>query len=104
VQVWNRHAEDLWGVRHDEAVDHHFLALDIGLPTEQLIPALRGALGVGGSRARLELDAVNRRGRSITCVTTVMPLVSRSSDDGHGARGAIVLMQDAASDGAEGGG
>ena len=25
VQVWNRHAEDLWGLRSDEAVDNHFL-------------------------------------------------------------------------------
>ncbi|NUT55004.1 MAG: chemotaxis protein CheR, partial [Thermoleophilia bacterium] len=36
VQVWNRHAEDLWGVRADEALDQHLQALDIGLPTEQL--------------------------------------------------------------------
>ena len=51
VQVWNRRAEDLWGLRPDEAVDNHFLGLDIGLPSEQLAPALRAVLG-GDERAR----------------------------------------------------
>ena len=32
VQVWNPRAEDLWGLRADEAFDKHFLSLDIGLP------------------------------------------------------------------------
>ena len=36
VQVWNHRAEDLWGLREDEAVEHHFLSLDIGLPAEPL--------------------------------------------------------------------
>ena len=80
-------------MRQDEAVDHHFLALDIGLPTEQLAPALRAALSDGGERIRVELDAVNRRGRAISCVTTVMPLHA-ADGDGTTARGAIVLMQD----------
>jgi two-component system CheB/CheR fusion protein len=32
IQLWNRRAEDLWGVRSDEAVGQPLLALDIGLP------------------------------------------------------------------------
>ena len=91
IQVWNQRAEDLWGLRQDEVVDHHLLALDIGLPTEQLVPALRAALG-GGDRQDVELEAVNRRGRSIVCHTTVMPLLSGESDPQ--VRGAIVLMND----------
>ena len=59
VQVWNRRAEDLWGLRADEAVDNHFLSLDIGLPSEQLAPALRAVLG-GAQRAR---DARARGGQ-----------------------------------------
>ena len=66
-------AEDLWGLRQDEAVGQHFLALDIGLPTERLAPVLRGVLGgTGEARAEIELEAVNRRGRAITCSATVM--------------------------------
>src|SRR5205085_5394682 len=44
VQVWNRRAEDLWGLRPVEAVDNHFLSLDIGLPSEELASALRAVL------------------------------------------------------------
>ena len=50
VQVWNRHAEELWGVRPDEAVENHFLGLDIGLPAERLAPALRAVLSGASER------------------------------------------------------
>ena len=76
VQVWNHRAEDLWGLRFDEAVDNHFLSLDIGLPSEQLAPALRAVLSGGSERETRELKAVNRRGRAIVCAATVLPLLS----------------------------
>jgi two-component system CheB/CheR fusion protein len=91
IQIWNERAEDLWGLRQDEAVDHHLHSLDIGLPTERLVPALRAALGAG-ARKDVELEAVNRRGRAIVCQITVMPLVSGDGDSE--VRGAIVLMDD----------
>jgi two-component system CheB/CheR fusion protein len=92
VLVWNRRAEDLWGVRPDEAVEHHFLSLDIGLPTDRLASALRAVLLGQSDRERVELDAVNRRGRAITCATSVLPL--RLADgDGEPPRGAIILME-----------
>jgi hypothetical protein len=94
-------AEDVWGLRQDEAVDHHLLSLDIGLPTEQLAPALRAALG-GGERQDVELEAIDRRGRTIVCRTTVMPLLDGDSDGDQPVRGAIVLMSDEP-DGADGG-
>ncbi len=99
VLVWNQHAEDLWGIRQDEAVGQHFLALDIGLPTERLAPVLRGVLGgKGDERAELEMEAVNRRGRAITCAATVMAFAD--GDGGRRPAGAIVLMRDAPHDGA----
>jgi two-component system, chemotaxis family, CheB/CheR fusion protein len=93
VQIWNDRAEDLWGLRQDEAVDHHLLSLDIGLPVERLAVPLRSVLGGASEREESLLDAVNRRGRTIRCTTTILPLVS-ASGDGHGVRGAIVLMED----------
>jgi two-component system CheB/CheR fusion protein len=94
IQVWNQRAEDLWGLRQDEAVDNHLLSLDIGLPIEQLVPALRAAL-TGGNRQDVELEAVNRRERTIVCQTTVMPLMAGNGGDGEArVRGAIVLMND----------
>jgi two-component system, chemotaxis family, CheB/CheR fusion protein len=93
VQVWNYRAEDLWGTRQDEALEQHFLNLDIGLPTATIAPALRAVLTGGAEREQVEVQAINRRGRSIVCVATVMPLPA-SSGDGAVVRGAIVLMED----------
>ena len=94
VQIWNDRAEDLWGVRQDEAVDHHLLSLDIGLPVERLAGPLRSVLGGGSERELAMLDAVNRRGRTIQCATTIMPLLTSGGGDGQVVRGAIVLMED----------
>jgi two-component system CheB/CheR fusion protein len=94
VQVWNHRAEDLWGLRQDEAVEHHLLSLDIGLPVEQLAGPLRTVLSGSSDRERARLAAVNRRGRTIECATTILPLRSNADSDGQ-VRGAIVLMEDA---------
>jgi two-component system, chemotaxis family, CheB/CheR fusion protein len=103
VQVWSHRAEDLWGLREDEAVDRHFLALDIGLPTERLARALRGALGGAAELDEIQLESVNGRGLAIVCSASVLPLVSADGDGGQ-VRGAIVLMRDLpAADGARDG-
>jgi two-component system CheB/CheR fusion protein len=94
VQIWNAHAEDLWGLRPDEALDAHFLSLDIGLPSEQLAPALRAVLSGSSEREIVELEAVNRRGRTIVCLASVLPLFQRPGRDGQPVRGAIVMMED----------
>lgn len=96
VQVWNDRSEDLWGLRPDEVADHSLLSLEIGLPTERLAPALRSVVGGTSGRERLELQAVNRRGRRMDCVATVLPLRG-PRDDGH-TRGAIVLIEDGSVD------
>jgi two-component system CheB/CheR fusion protein len=92
VLVWNHRAEDLWGLRADEAVQHHLLSLDIGLPVEQLAAPLRAVIGGGSGNERAVLEAVNRRGRAISCRTTILPLSAPSSDGD--VSGAIVLMED----------
>src|SRR4051794_35592270 len=99
VQIWNRRAEDLWGLRADEAFENHFLSLDIGLPSEQLAPALRAVLSGSSDRETRELRAVNRRGRAIFCAATVLPLMNGSSGDGSVPVGAIVMMEDRPRDG-----
>ena len=90
VQEWNRPAENLWGLRRDEAVGQHFLNLDIGLPTEQLRSVIRRALG---DRARepqeVILPAVNRRGRTVNVRVVCTPLAR----DGGSVSGAILVME-----------
>ena len=87
VQIWNGNAEDLWGVRADEAVGQHFLALDIGLPVEHLRSAVREALqGVDG-HGTMVLEATNRRGRQISCAVTTLLHERLSISSGVGMGG-----------------
>jgi two-component system CheB/CheR fusion protein len=94
VLVWNDKAEDLWGVRSEETKGSNFLALDIGLPVEQLRTPIRGVLVGDTEFSELQLPATNRRGRTIGCRVVVSPL---RSGDGAGVRGAIILMEDVSS-------
>jgi len=70
--AWNSRAEDLWGVRADEAVGEHLMNLDIGLPVEQLRGPVRAQLTDEAVDPQvLLLDAVNRRGRSVQVRVTL---------------------------------
>jgi two-component system CheB/CheR fusion protein len=96
IRVWNRRAEDLWGLRAREVVGQHFLNLDIGLPFEQVRPLLRGVLGVQGTAAEIAVQAINRRGRTITVRVAATPLATRDSDKDND--GAIIVMESDALD------
>ncbi|KAM3099592.1 CheR family methyltransferase [Phormidesmis sp. 146-35] len=91
VQIWNDKAEDLWGLRMTEALGQNFLNLDIGLPVEQLVQALRGCLieqypdGI-----KLTLEAVNRRGRRIGCQVSCTSLMGVDRQP----QGVILLMEE----------
>src|SRR3989449_3197665 len=50
VEIWNRKAEDLWGLRADEGRGEPFLNLDIGLPVEELKTPLRERLAGSSDR------------------------------------------------------
>jgi two-component system CheB/CheR fusion protein len=87
IEVWNEAAAELWGVRPDEAEGMHLMNLELGLPLEQLHKPLRAALA--GERTELDVPAVNRRGKSITCAMTVTPLHAPGAEP----RGAILVME-----------
>ena len=91
VIVWNRQAEDLWGIRADEAEQTPFLDLDIGLPLAPLAPPLRACLGGMLDSHESLLPALNRRGRAIVCRTTLSPLLAKGNDL---PRGVIVMMDE----------
>ena len=104
VTVWNRQAAELWGVRSAEAEHVHFFSLDIGLPLEQIAPAIRACLAGTIDNHEALLPARNRRGRAILCKISILPLVGR---EGERPRGVIVLMDEqpgavAKEDGADG--
>jgi two-component system CheB/CheR fusion protein len=91
VQVWNNRAEDLWGVRRDEAIGEHLLNLDIGLPVEQLKPGVRQLLaGSPDDHLKLVLQAVNRRGRPVQVHVTATPLLTNQAE----VDGVIITMDE----------
>ncbi|WP_153040294.1 CheR family methyltransferase [Actinoplanes sp. TFC3] len=91
VRMWNKRAEDLWGLRSHEVVGQHLLNLDVGLPFEQLRPLLRNAVSERGENGEVTVDAINRRGRSIVVRVACAPL--HSTDQEPEPEGAIVVME-----------
>jgi two-component system CheB/CheR fusion protein len=89
VQVWNREAEDLWGLREDETVGQHFLNLDSGLPTDELKGLVRSIIFEESPREEQVLAAVNRRGRSVRLRVAATPLISGTEEPS----GALLLME-----------
>jgi two-component system, chemotaxis family, CheB/CheR fusion protein len=95
IRVWNRRAEDLWGIRTDEAVGAPFLSLDIGLPVAELAQPIRDVMNGEKSTLARTIRATTRRGKSIECHVSVTPL---GAAEGASA-GVILLMDDAAQPG-----
>ena len=89
VLVWNDNADDLWGLRTNEAIGHNLLGLDIGLPVERLKQPMRDCLNGNRQYIELQVEARNRKGRNINCRVTCSPLGAR-----HDIRGVIVMMED----------
>ena len=91
VKVWNEQAEDMWGLRASEADGQHLMSLEIGLPVEKLKVPVRAALsGETDGQHVVELEAVNRFGKKMTCRVTAMPLAV-----GGGNTGVVLLMENA---------
>jgi two-component system CheB/CheR fusion protein len=89
VEVWSVKAQELWGLRGDEAQGQPFLSLDIGLPVEKLEKPIRSCLDSGPRGTEVLLDGVNRRGRPIRCNIACTRL-----GDGPGPPGVILLMEE----------
>jgi two-component system, chemotaxis family, CheB/CheR fusion protein len=90
VRAWNEDAVELWGLRPDEVTGQHFVNLDIGLPTAELLPVVRATLAGEDGERIVSVDATNRRGRAINCRVSCSQLLSPTGD----VRGVIVLMED----------
>jgi two-component system CheB/CheR fusion protein len=91
VLLWNRRAEDLWGLRAEEVEGRSFLNLDIGLPVGELRKPLHEFLEGSQEERKVETEAVNRRGKAIRCHITLNCL-HRGRDDVH--RGIVLLMEE----------
>ena len=88
VRVWSPGAQDMWGLRPDEAEGTNLLTLDIGLPTGDLAPHLHRLLNracEGTSTVRLA--AVNRRGKTVSLRIAASPLRTE-----EGATSGLILV------------
>jgi two-component system CheB/CheR fusion protein len=90
IQIWSRRAEDMWGLRADEAQNKNFLNLDIGLPVDSLKQPIRACLTQEKEYEELILDATNRRGKHIRCRVNCTSLKS----SGQSIRGVILLIEE----------
>ena len=89
ILIWNRQAEEFWGLRSDEAKGKFFLLLDIGLPMETLRQPLRRCLSGEADAQEITVDAVNRRGKPMTCKVLCTPLLQND----RAQSGAIIVME-----------
>src|SRR5207302_10341969 len=56
VQIWNRQAYELWGLTPEEVEEQNLLALDFGLPVEQVKSQLLGCLNGGSTRDEIVVE------------------------------------------------
>jgi two-component system CheB/CheR fusion protein len=92
VDVWGPGAEDLWGLRSDEAARRAFAELDIGLPVREVVPLLQRTLAGKPARNEAVVEAMNRRGRHVRMVLECLLL----RDDEGNHQGVIMVMNEAA--------
>jgi two-component system CheB/CheR fusion protein len=88
VRVWSPGAEEIWGVRADEAEGMFLTDLDIGLPVRDITPLLQRTLA--GKPGRAEVDGMNRRGRPVRMEVQARLL----ADAENQPQGAILVMNE----------
>ena len=91
VQVWGPGAEDLWGLRADEAAGRSLAELDIGLPVAEVMPLLTRMLSGTPARSEAVIQAMNRRGRPVSMLLECLVLRNEEGD----RRGVIMVMNEA---------
>lgn len=93
ILIWNNKAEDMWGLRFDEVRGQNLLNLDIGLPLAPLVQPIRSCLA-GLDYPSVTLEAINRRGKTIECKVSCMPLVDIRQE----IQGVVLFMEQQASE------
>jgi two-component system, chemotaxis family, CheB/CheR fusion protein len=89
VRSWNKGAEELWGLRAGEVSNQPFFQLDFGLPTGEIRGIVNECLASSRRTGPVQVAAINRIGRTITCSVTCSPL--KGDSDGEGA---VLLMEE----------
>jgi two-component system CheB/CheR fusion protein len=89
IVVWNRAAEDMWGLRADEVAGSALSRLDIGLPMDDIKPMIGNAFVNPESAGTVRVEAVNRRGRSVQLQVVCTAFISVT----NAITGAMLFME-----------
>ncbi|RPI11239.1 MAG: PAS domain-containing protein [Zetaproteobacteria bacterium] len=89
VLLWNRGAEELWGLSADEVRGRSLSSPDLGLPAEQM--QIAGFLSGTAPNKEMTVDA-SCRGRPLRCRVTCTPFLGPSG----GRAGAVLVMEEEA--------
>jgi len=89
VKSWNKGAEELWGLRSGEVSNQPFFQLEFGLPVGEVRGIVNECLASNRRTGLVQVAAINRIGRTITCTVTCSPL--KGNGDGEGA---VLLMEE----------
>ncbi len=89
IRSWNKGAEELWGLRAGEVSDQPFFQLDFGLPAGEVRGIVTECLASNRRTGPIQVAAINRIGRTITCTVTCSPFKGTG-----GGAGAVLLMED----------
>jgi two-component system CheB/CheR fusion protein len=89
VRVWKEKAEDLWGLRAEEAEGHLLPELDIALPMSEVQEEIAACIHGERSLPSRQIETLNRRGKRVRCALTATPLRDLQGE----IRGAILLIE-----------
>lgn len=90
IQIWNRKSEDLWGLRADQALNKPILTLNIRLPVEELMVAIRACLTDRDCHEELTVEAHNQRGKKMQCAVIITPLLAPEGE----LKGVVLLIEE----------
>lgn len=90
IESWNQQAEELWGLRSNEAIGQSLFQLDIGLALGEFRDMLQSVMSGNSPLQEVQVAAINRRGRSIQCRVAITPLHAGAGP----IRGTILLMEE----------
>ena len=93
VQLWNGAAERLTGLRSFEAEGRPLLDLDVHIPADKVIAALRSVVVAGEVPSPVDVDLTDRFGRPQRRRLTATPLLRAQG----GVHGAVLTLADSAS-------
>ena len=88
VELWNRKAEQWWGLNEEEVVGRPFATLDIGLPVGPLLPVIRECLYRGATQEDIDLEGFTRTGKPARMKVNCTPV------SGAGSPSGVVLLVD----------